>query len=586
MKSLISVSIGPVQEFIAAARRTRDLWFGSHLLSELSKAAARRATEKGATLIFPSPQNPGDLGRRSSFQVVNKLLLTYSEAPADLVKVMREAVKTELTGQAKIGIEYAMQEGKIAKIDTTLIAEQLKTSVEFFAAWVPLDGHESYEATRTRVESLVGARKMLRDFPYYQGTNAKKSTIDGVRENVITDPGKYVSRMLKESERLDGIGLIKRFGGSQPSFESTSDVAAVPFARYALRVASGKPAVAEAIENYRQYVENRLNHLLGLRHNSPWDNRIGFGKASLALLTEHESKQDELTQEQQEELKRLQLALFKTLADKKPSPYYAMLMADGDGMGKALEELGRAGRERHQQFSQALSGFAARCREVVEQRGMGEEGWGNLIYAGGDDVLALLPVDTAVLTARKLHKTFSESMQDSLQDVKSKPTLSASIVIAHALDDLTTVRRVADKTLHEVAKDQCGRNALSITSMRRSGEAFTVAGKWGVFDIRLDRLLQNYIAKKVPFGLGHEWRRLAELCRRNNLKEDVVSRLARSILVQKSESAQSDLQDLTSGVSNAEELRRLADELVMAQQIFQCSYLDSPSPTAALEATA
>ena len=40
MNHLLQIAIGPVQEFIAAARRTRDLWFGSYLLSEISKAAA------------------------------------------------------------------------------------------------------------------------------------------------------------------------------------------------------------------------------------------------------------------------------------------------------------------------------------------------------------------------------------------------------------------------------------------------------------------------------------------------------------------------------------------------------------------
>ena len=35
---LIQVAVGPVQGFIATARRSRDLWFGSYLLSELSKA--------------------------------------------------------------------------------------------------------------------------------------------------------------------------------------------------------------------------------------------------------------------------------------------------------------------------------------------------------------------------------------------------------------------------------------------------------------------------------------------------------------------------------------------------------------------
>ena len=33
MAHLLFVHIGPVQEFIAAARKTRDLWFGSWMLS-------------------------------------------------------------------------------------------------------------------------------------------------------------------------------------------------------------------------------------------------------------------------------------------------------------------------------------------------------------------------------------------------------------------------------------------------------------------------------------------------------------------------------------------------------------------------
>src|SRR5204862_1418878 len=54
MKYLVSIALGPVQEFIAQARRTRDLWYGSHLLSELSRAAARHLADGGAELIFPA----------------------------------------------------------------------------------------------------------------------------------------------------------------------------------------------------------------------------------------------------------------------------------------------------------------------------------------------------------------------------------------------------------------------------------------------------------------------------------------------------------------------------------------------------
>ncbi|HUF62504.1 MAG TPA: type III-B CRISPR-associated protein Cas10/Cmr2 [Verrucomicrobiales bacterium] len=44
-----------MQDFIADARSTRDLWSGSYLLSFLIAAGIRKLTEQGGTLIFPNP---------------------------------------------------------------------------------------------------------------------------------------------------------------------------------------------------------------------------------------------------------------------------------------------------------------------------------------------------------------------------------------------------------------------------------------------------------------------------------------------------------------------------------------------------
>ena len=64
---LLALSIGPVQEFILASRRTRDLWFSSYRVSEISKVAALASEEtlrdtKGC-LIFPAPDDLGDRRR-------------------------------------------------------------------------------------------------------------------------------------------------------------------------------------------------------------------------------------------------------------------------------------------------------------------------------------------------------------------------------------------------------------------------------------------------------------------------------------------------------------------------------------------
>ena len=50
---VLTLSIGPVQGFIASARRSRDLWSGSWLLSEMAKAAAKSLFEAGAQMVFP-----------------------------------------------------------------------------------------------------------------------------------------------------------------------------------------------------------------------------------------------------------------------------------------------------------------------------------------------------------------------------------------------------------------------------------------------------------------------------------------------------------------------------------------------------
>ncbi|HHO56021.1 MAG TPA: hypothetical protein ENK21_06495, partial [Trueperaceae bacterium] len=57
-KYLLAIALGPVQGFITSARRSRDLWYGSFLLSEMSKFVAKSLAESPSVgldkLIFPS----------------------------------------------------------------------------------------------------------------------------------------------------------------------------------------------------------------------------------------------------------------------------------------------------------------------------------------------------------------------------------------------------------------------------------------------------------------------------------------------------------------------------------------------------
>jgi CRISPR-associated protein Cmr2 len=55
-RTLLKLQIGPVQDFIAQARSTRDLWSGSYLLSWLLAAGLRKLTSGLASFGLPSSE--------------------------------------------------------------------------------------------------------------------------------------------------------------------------------------------------------------------------------------------------------------------------------------------------------------------------------------------------------------------------------------------------------------------------------------------------------------------------------------------------------------------------------------------------
>src|SRR5438132_13520510 len=92
MRHLLAISVGPVQEFIAPERRTRDVWFGSYLLSEISKAVAKSVRDGGGKLIFPHPDS--DLVPDSKVNIANVVLAELLAAsPNEVVAKAKEAAQ-------------------------------------------------------------------------------------------------------------------------------------------------------------------------------------------------------------------------------------------------------------------------------------------------------------------------------------------------------------------------------------------------------------------------------------------------------------------------------------------------------------
>ncbi len=140
------------------------------------------------------------------------------------------------------------------------------------------------------------------------------------------------------------------------------------------------------------------------------------------------------------------------------SPFYSLLVMDGDRIGKLLDAAAPS------EVSEALRRFTGRVVKLVE-----EEHDGVLIYAGGDDVKAFLPLTTAIPCAIALRQAYLDAMKDVAGKLDEPPTISAGLVFAHYHVPLSTVIRRAHDLLDKVAKDDNGRNSIAVSVEKPSG---------------------------------------------------------------------------------------------------------------------
>ena len=522
MKSIIVMSIGPVQEFIAAARRTRDLWFGSFLLSELSRAAAKRMHAAGGKLVFPSPENPSDL-EDESFSVANIVLAVLPEGmdPPALASETRLAVQERWKKFADEALSAT--EGFVRK---DVWENQVNDVVEVYSAWTGFSDPSEYPIARKRAMRLLAARKSCRDFVPQRTLfpGLPKSSLDGNRETVLTDPAgsteqdarrKPRSLRLKAGEQLDCVGIVKRVGKGNVPFPSVSRIAADPWLRGLKKTA---PALFDELESVcRKLNERRLlastsskgTALFPYEGGALFPSRIKdlFEEAGIDLKKHDPAdRENEALAELLSVLQKIRNAFRGGGSMQEPSPYLAILLADGDRMGKAISV--QKNEDEHRMLSQSLSRFAGDAAGIVEKN------FGVCIYAGGDDVLAFLPVDTALDCAETLSQSFAAHMKD-FGDGKESPTLSVGVAIAHCLEnleDLLAFGRKAEKTAKGAAlPEEDRRNALAVVLRTRGSDAVSTREQWhngirgdslrGRLLLFADAFLSGALSNKLPYEL-------------------------------------------------------------------------------------
>ncbi len=252
-------------------------------------------------------------------------------------------------------------------------------------------------------------------------------------------------------------------------------------------------------------------------------------EVATCLPTVIEEERARVEDEQEEASIARVVSQIETAIGQPVERYYGLLLMDGDRLGQWLSgepaltykqvfhsrvteglrgyghaDLQRyldaprpASPARHMAISSALNGFALDLvRHVVE-----DECLGKVLYAGGDDVMAMVCVRDILNTMGLLRLAYSGGLSNGqrmpslstkmalkrgfvelpgrlYQTMGTKATASCGAVVAHHQAPLAMVLREL-RAAEKRAKTDGGRDAFSITIIKRSGGALTLTAKWG-----------------------------------------------------------------------------------------------------------
>lgn len=503
----LDISIGPVGDFIAGGRRSRDLWWGSTWVSECAIAIARAMRDDPrVTLHVPSKTRLDAIDHTQGLpygaRIANHLraLVRAGSASelADLVASLDRLAHAHLVeilarsrrcGEHLLGNREFAELVDLAQWDAQIAAIAAGDFLELHAAWSPKDA--------ATARSLLAASKSSRRFQRPATDSARaKSHLDAGRGSVLLDDPRGDRLHLRarlglgRDEQLDAISLARRLavfpehGPELPPlpFPPISRVALDPWLaavdrEHADTVAALRRELQQAHRNDRYFslwcsaaVDPEQAMTVAWRDHTcfPFDASLLLedGPATLRALWDrtipHESPRF-LT------AAGTTVTTLHRLAGA-PEAYYALLAADGDRVGRALEELSD---EQVPELVKSLDDFADQAAALVAAH------HGRAFYTGGDDILAYVPLDMLLWSPagrpfgllEALADLFDRHVNTTLKRLRgptSATSLSFGVALAHVKDDLRNVRRCAEAALRDAKKDGARREAASAAGITAS----------------------------------------------------------------------------------------------------------------------
>ncbi|ACF13412.1 CRISPR-associated protein, Crm2 family [Chloroherpeton thalassium ATCC 35110] len=543
---LFLFTVGPVQSFIAQARKTRDLYAGSAILGEIVDAAIRCVGSDN--IIVPDAKSVAKPNRfLAKIYAANALearkigAAVEKTAQAKWMEIANEAFENAQVKIQKQSGSPPVFKGTVDILTDSFVREtsalqmlntvrpceatsQIQNHLEIY--WVAVELNGDYKEKHDELQKLLGAIKNTRQFTQIDEPAGRKCSLDGERNALFYRPGEkdkrpyfiqngaqQVDELLTPGEALSAVSLVKRFfkkGDQKKQFPSTPRIALLHVIDEIEKSDEGKK-FRDLFETSFDELDEQLYYEESL--NEAYFRKNGYDE-QLENISEIKAQQGKI----------------KERFGKQMTKYYAILVFDGDNMGKIwsgkgyLKEL-----DKLENFQKAL---AAHLGEYAKwAKDYLSEPKGKTVYTGGDDFLGFVNLNYLFVVMKELRAKYDEEVNQKLRNyfVDGKQlTFTAGVAIAHYKEPLSVVlgdARAAEKAAKEAFKDD-GKDAFALSVLKHSGEARRCLFKWQTgrdyltdnFSRIVEKLKdkQNGFSNTFIKNIDREFRPLMDVDRRND----------------------------------------------------------------------
>ena len=168
-------------------------------------------------------------------------------------------------------------------------------------------------------------------------------------------------------------------------------------------------------------------------------------------------------------IKDLQGIASSANADKdfKVNKYYAVIRSDGDNMSTIISSLEES--VEYREFSKTCLKYCANVSDIVGSYG------GFTVYAGGDDLLAIVPCehDSATIfnLAKEINGCFQNVFKEYIDRVNPKPSLSFGIFISYYKYPLYEALQESANLLFGISKSTGRKDCVTVCVQKHSGQS-------------------------------------------------------------------------------------------------------------------